>query len=224
MRSRGNRPPSWRGSASGWRSWRGRCRAPRSSRPAWHRAELERLRSEQGLERERGRLEAAKLREVLDQRERELRTLVLEMGKTEGRLEVAERKLLEAHRAVAAARTVEGLPASSARGGRRVLTQAALALCAVAAVYTLLELALSSRALRQVEAAHRPLLTLASELRALGEDQRRTALDALLAGELPEYPQLAAPLPPFQRDELRRWAEAELGYRSASSDDSVAGN
>ncbi|MHC4891778.1 MAG: hypothetical protein ACYTFV_00155 [Planctomycetota bacterium] len=61
-----------------------------------HRESLERARTELEHERERHSIELRGLREILDQRERELRTLVLEMGKTQGRLEVAERNLLDA--------------------------------------------------------------------------------------------------------------------------------
>ncbi len=39
--------------------------------------------------------ELGQLRTILDQRERELRTLALEMGKIQGRLEAAEQKLIE---------------------------------------------------------------------------------------------------------------------------------
>lgn len=59
------------------------------------RTERERLQEELRLERERHDREVGKLRTLVDQRERELRTLALEMGKVQGRLEVAERKLLE---------------------------------------------------------------------------------------------------------------------------------
>ncbi|MEO0652690.1 MAG: hypothetical protein AAFZ65_18600 [Planctomycetota bacterium] len=70
-------------------------------------AELERVREDQRTAAEAARRELAEtrerherelrgLRELLDQRERELRTLALEMGVTRGRLEVAERRLLEA--------------------------------------------------------------------------------------------------------------------------------
>jgi hypothetical protein len=56
----------------------------------------ERLEERSAKAREDYQRELASLRGLLDQRERELRTLALEMGKLQGRLEVAEQRLLEA--------------------------------------------------------------------------------------------------------------------------------
>jgi septal ring factor EnvC (AmiA/AmiB activator) len=56
----------------------------------------ERLEERSAKAREDYQRELASLRTLLDQRERELRTLALEMGKLQGRLEVAEQRLLEA--------------------------------------------------------------------------------------------------------------------------------
>ncbi|WP_145064272.1 hypothetical protein [Engelhardtia mirabilis] len=66
------------------------------------RSERERLQEELRLERERHDREVGKLRALVDQRERELRTLALEMGKVQGRLEVAERRLVDAREGPAA--------------------------------------------------------------------------------------------------------------------------
>ena len=96
------------------------------------REELERAQALLLDERERHERELKGLRDLLDQRERDLRTLALEMGKTQGRLEVAERHLLEARGA--ATRTATPEPVPSITSPSRWLPAAIFAVVAAAAL------------------------------------------------------------------------------------------